>query len=711
MLRDLTPTQKNLYSGLIGHRFSVMRLAKFHFSDWFASCSFDGTVRIWNGKNQEKVLFNFSEAIEGLEVMPNDSAIIVILADTSKAYIYNLLTDSIELISDSFVFRNIFGTNPCCQLTAFATYDDEIHFYNHKQKTISGNKVLVENLSGDSLVWIDDRYLVVSKRNGQIVIIDSQNRTIFNEILVHDGLITSMCLHRSNLVTVSEDGTGKILDLDFNPQFGFKIDFTPLSVDFNSNIGIIAVTGERNLLIVDTKSREVLSLHQELSGSNVIILSSGEILKGTEENNISLFTLQGDLKSKILGRFNSVESAVFLDENQILFGSGDKKVHLLDFRTGKEQILAVHNESISSIIYLSIHNLVIAGSYDDSISIWDLTRNSLIKKIKDVPLVSVLASNPSQEVFIAACSGDNSIRVFSLDGIEINSWEAHTDYIRSVRFMNDDIIISGSDDKSLKFWKKDGKLLSSITLESPIRVIETVTDLDFYITGHLNGELNFYEKISNRRRAHHKEDLPIQQIKIIDPSTILYASQNRLISIMYTGSRVEDHQEICQHIEPIKAIKWLKKPKKVISVGYSVDINETIFSKLETKVEKFTKSEAFIEFAPTEQSEREIIQNSESLLTTKNQNIESLENILDYLKTISSQMKDLIIPNLQDFNIDAIPLSKEVESLLNKVNIKLEKTKKEVITTSEIDPRVSTEEAKSSNWKSIDWGKKRQSNK
>ncbi|MHA2175848.1 MAG: hypothetical protein ACXABI_13525 [Candidatus Hodarchaeales archaeon] len=59
---------RRLFSGGTGHQFSVMRVSAFHHSNRVASCSFDGTVRIWNDISQEDVLFFLSEAIECLEV-------------------------------------------------------------------------------------------------------------------------------------------------------------------------------------------------------------------------------------------------------------------------------------------------------------------------------------------------------------------------------------------------------------------------------------------------------------------------------------------------------------------------------------------------------------------------------------------------------------------------------------------------------------------
>jgi len=448
MYREGKPLTQQLYSGEKGHRFSVMRIASFHHSERFASCSFDGTVRIWKEDHQEKVLFFFSEAIEGMEITPDDRNIIVVLANSSKGFIYNLQEGQMLEIGEdrNLVLRSIFGTNPSSTKTAFITFDDDLFFFDHHSEQLSP-RVFVENVSGDSLIWIDENTVGIPKRNGNITLVNSQEKSITKEINVHDGLITSICREGDTIVTVSEDGTGKVLDLDFNPQFGFKIDFTPLSVDYKSQLGIIVVTGDRNLLVVNTTDGNVSKYEQALSGCNAILTNDSRIIKGTGENNISFFTTNGELISKINGRSNTAESITKLSDSSMIIGSGDNKTHLLNYTSGQDDILVSHDETVSSILFVKSMNYVISGGYDDSISIYDLINHREVKRIKKVPLVSALAGAPTEDIFIAGCSGDNTLHVFNTEtGERISTWTAHEDFISSLVFMSDEVMISGSDD-------------------------------------------------------------------------------------------------------------------------------------------------------------------------------------------------------------------------------------------------------------------------
>ncbi|MFX0183531.1 MAG: hypothetical protein ACFE95_10660, partial [Candidatus Hodarchaeota archaeon] len=563
MFEDLKPQTRQVLEGNKGHRFSVMRLASFHHSPRFASCSFDGTVRIWKGNYQEKVLFYLSEAIEGLEITPDDNKVIVVLATSSKVFIYDLITEETYQVGEGreLAIRNLFGTNPSSTKTAFVTFDDDVYIFNHKTRKLSP-RLFVENVSGDSLIWIDDDVFGIPKRNGNVTLINSEenNLSIIQEVKVHDGLITSICRDGNNIVTVSEDGTGKILDINFQPQFGFKIEFLPLSVDYKYQLGVIAVTGDRNLLVINTTTGELVNYDQGLSGCNPLITSDSKIIKGTGEHDISFFSIAGEKLDQINGRFNTAEFATFLGANQVLFASGDKQVHLLNYSTGQDQVLSTHEETVSSVLFVPSRNFVIGGGYDDAISIWDLVKNQEIKRINNVPLVSTIAGSPSDDIFIVGCSGDNTIHVFTMDGDELANWVAHGDFISSVFFMNDEVIISGADDGFVKFWNRDGKLISSIKTGSPIKSIETTLEYDYNITGHANGDIFFWEKISNRKVTSYNVGAPVQRIKIINNNSLLFAAQNQLFLMKMDGFHIIDVQEVCQHSEPIRGIHWQEKP-------------------------------------------------------------------------------------------------------------------------------------------------------
>ncbi|MHA2226338.1 MAG: WD40 repeat domain-containing protein [Candidatus Hodarchaeales archaeon] len=733
MYKDITPVTQMILPGKKGHLFSVMRVAAFHHTPKFASASFDGTVRIWTGENQEKVLFFFSEAIEGLTITPDDQGIIVVLGDSSKAFHYDLNNEKLYEIGSNLVIRNIIGTNPGNTKTAFITFDDDVHIYTHKNHSVS-SPLFVENVSGDSLVWINDDVLCIPKRNGSIALIDSEKSTILRHIPVHSGLITSICRNGDKIITVSEDGTGKILDLDYNPQFGFKINFNPLSVDYSAQAGLVVVAGDRNLLFVNTETGELFTSKHNLSGCNAVITTENKIIRGVGERDISIFSPEGEKLSQIDGRSFTAEQVAFLKDNTIVIASGDNQVHKLEYLTGQDQILATHDETISSVLHIPSKNIIVAGAYDDSISIWDLTSQSEIKRIKNVPLISALAKSPTDDIFVAACSGDNTIHTFTIDGKEQSKWDAHDDFISSLLFMNDEVIISGSDDGLIKFWKRNGKLISSIVTNSPIKSIGTTHEFDYNVSGHLNGDLIIWEKVTGKQISSHNVSVPIQRIKIIDNSTLLFAAQNKLYRLQMDGYHIVDVQEVCKHTEPIRGIYWEEKSQKIITVDHSIEILNTSFvqaTDLTPPTAEFIEEESpsTVIFAPgtieekythskidqekpvssesvSDRTDTIAPESKRSISPLTSTDVKHLTKVSEYLTTVSLQIKDQVAPKLHSFGISTQKLSNSLEEVNQELKEQLSNRADKEEETHEKKEEIAPQEEKP-DWKSIDWGKRR----
>ena len=703
----MLPQSTTVFSGVSGHRFSVMRLSPFHHSARFASCSFDGTVRIWENEKQHKVLFFFPEAIEGLEVTPDDSKIIVVLSDSSRLFVYDLTNNTLNEIGKGHVFRSLFQSSPDSSKTAVVTFDDEFYIYDHQKQTL-GSRVPIENVSGDSLIWLDNENCCVSKRDGNVAIIDSKARIIKREHRFHDGLITSICTDGDEIITVSEDGTGKIHDLSFDPKFGFKLKFTPQSVSYSAKEKLIIVSGDRNLLFVDVNTGELTLTTQALTGCNAIINFESKIYRGTGEHNISVYSNTGQELKKILGRERTAEAVVYLGENELLYGSGDNSVHFLNYRNADDRKLITHVETISDVLFDPINKNVFSSSFDDTISVYNLDAGHEINRIKNVPLPTTLALSPSRDFFAAGCSADNSIHIFHSSGEEFASWGAHEDYINIVFFLNDEVVISGSDDKLVRFWKPNGKLLSSLKMNSAVKAIHTTPVFNYTVVGLENGDIILFEKITNREVAKHTVSSSIQCIKVIDHSLLFFAAKNILYRMDLDGPNIISVKEVVRQTEPIRGLIWDEKAKKLTSIDQSIEIVETRFiESSEVKVQEETDdlSPSAVVFAPGESYEKlqpevkgKLIEDDDQLTV---QDTESLIKIKEYLFAISEQITNLIKPKLQEIGIDSEPLQIALQKIEKQVTLKVKNIQEGIEKTPEQDNE------RNSEWKKLDWGKRR----
>ena len=64
---------------------------------------------------------------------------------------------------------------------------------------------------------------------------------------------------------------------------------------------------------------------------------------------------------------------------------------------------------------------------------------------------------------LASASDDNTIKLWSKEGKELQTLEGHTESVRSVVFSEDgSMLASASDDRTIKLWNKDGKELQTL---------------------------------------------------------------------------------------------------------------------------------------------------------------------------------------------------------------------------------------------------------
>ncbi len=67
----------------------------------------------------------------------------------------------------------------------------------------------------------------------------------------------------------------------------------------------------------------------------------------------------------------SVLDCCFNDANRVYSGGLDKTLKMYDFTAQKEFDIGTHNEAIRCVHYLSSLNLIITGSWDNYVKIWD----------------------------------------------------------------------------------------------------------------------------------------------------------------------------------------------------------------------------------------------------------------------------------------------------------------------------------------------------
>ncbi len=105
--------------------------------------------------------------------------------------------------------------------------------------------------------------------------------------------------------------------------------------------------------------------------------------------------------------------------------------------------------------------MIATGSWDSTVKLWSLDGKEIQSFKGHTSYVSIVAFSPDGKM-IATGSGDSTVKLWSLDGKELQSFKGHTNSIYSIAFSPDGkMIATGGWDSIIKLWSLDGKELQS----------------------------------------------------------------------------------------------------------------------------------------------------------------------------------------------------------------------------------------------------------
>ncbi len=332
--------------------------------------------------------------------------------------------------------------------------------------------------------------------------------------------------------------------------------------------------GGRTLFFKTKETTEIWASYIPKQGDLIVfdhnVWHEGEVLTQGEK-----FVLRSDIlysknktaisKESFTGHLGYIWSLLKFDNNTILSGGRDKDIKAWTFSGEQKHSLQGHQNSILCIERIS-EDIFISGSRDQQVIVWkDYKVKNIIKAHSAIVLSLCCLDNNT----FASSSGDNTIKIFNLDGTVLRTFKEHKNWVWQVIKLNDNIIASSSEDNSIKIWNCE--IEQSInTLHEIVPIISLAFNRQTkqLISGNLNGEISIRTLTKDYQQQEKKTFKAhigiVRTIKFIDDNLIATGGEDNKVRIWSLDGLLIlelEHQNFVQSIE-------LLDNKTIVSASY-----------------------------------------------------------------------------------------------------------------------------------------------
>ncbi|MBE8724734.1 2OG-Fe(II) oxygenase [Flavobacterium hungaricum] len=332
--------------------------------------------------------------------------------------------------------------------------------------------------------------------------------------------------------------------------------------------------GGRTLFYKTKETEEIWASYVPKQGDLIVfdhnVWHEGEVLTQGEK-----FVLRSDIlyskketesrKEPFDGHLGYIWSLLKIDDNTILSGGRDKEIKAWTISGEEKRSLKGHDNSILCLEKIS-DAIFISGSRDQQLIVWKDYK--ILNKIKIHSAIVLSICRIDANTF-ASSSGDNTIKISTLDGTVLKTFKEHTNWVWKVIKLEDTIIASGSEDGSIKIWDCQTEIsINTFDTNYPVISLAYNNEKRQLISGNLNGEISirtltadYQQQKIHTFKAH---AAIIRTIKLIDNSYIITGGEDNKVKIWSLDGQLIselEHQNFVQSIEILDS-------KTILSASY-----------------------------------------------------------------------------------------------------------------------------------------------
>ena len=494
-----------------GHRYPICCILSLN-NGYFASGSYDTTIRIWNPNTGEciKTFQGHSGPVNCLALLPDgrlisgsdDNTIRIWDPNTGECIktlkghcghvvCLTLLPDG-KLISgsnDQTIRIWDIKTDECTTttnndkfsfVTCLALLHDSRIIAVSKDNTIrtwniKTNEWKLISKSITCFTTLQNGNIVISSNDNTIRILDSNTGKCIQTFEGHSRPVKSLAvLANGHIISASDDMTIRIWDAETGEcTRTIKRHFELVTCLAALPDNCIACGFTYIIRILNTETGEFIKTIWKHSNyvNSLAILTNGNIISssnymGTKNNIIRVWDIEDEKTYKCIKTFEGHSGPVrclsVLPTGHIVSSSDDRTIQIWNTKTG--ECIKTFEKLFSLVNCLAVFpdGRIVSGSDDRIIRIWDSETGKCIQTFEDhseIICLAILSGNR-----IISGSLDNTIKIWDTNTGEcIKTLEGHSNLIRCLAVLPDGHIVSSSFDNTIRIWNSEkGKCIQTI---------------------------------------------------------------------------------------------------------------------------------------------------------------------------------------------------------------------------------------------------------
>jgi len=549
------------------------------------SCSFDNTIKLWDIESGKELsmLYGHTDSVNSVKFLPDGKTVVSASSDTTLKLWDIKSCEEILTFEGHLGPVNSIAISSDGKIMVSASADATLKIWNIESckevSTLKGHKGSITSIAFSP----DDKILVSGSKDGLILLWDIKSDRLLEMFDEQKGEITSVAISPDckTLVATFDDGTIIIRKFHlknnnniiiFKPKGKYSTHVV-FSVDGNK---IITGHADGDIRIWDIKNKQclyTLKRHYK-SVTSIVIPSDQYIISAGEDCTIKFWDI-GNINKYLYNRKNINISCLAVSKIKKLIAVGmlqPNSIHLRDIKSGimLQEWKVNHEKRINSISFSPNGKIIVSGSLDNTIKVWDVENGKLLATFRGhTDSVSSVVISPDGETIVSG-SFDKTIKIWDIkSGRVLVTFRGHTDSVTSVTISPDGrTVVSGSKDATLKLWdiEKYNEISTLKGHKVQVNSVKFSLDGKTVVSGSSDGKLMLWD-IGSREMILTLvgNNAPVHSVAFSPDGKIVVSGSNNMTVRLWNIERGKLISTLVGHKKSVHSVEFLPDGKTVIS--------------------------------------------------------------------------------------------------------------------------------------------------